>query len=381
MIDPRDFVTALSTHGIGFSVGVPDSLLKQACAAITDLSPAGAHVIAANEGAAIGLAIGHHLATGDPALVYMQNSGLGNALNPLASLADPAIYAIPMLLMIGWRGEMAGEAQLKDEPQHVTQGRITLGQLDLLGIAYTIVDGARPIGDIIGCAATRARREQRPVALVVRKESFGPYSGSATPTTPAAIAREEAIAAVLDALPLDVPIVATTGMASRELFELRKARGQGHARDFLTVGGMGQAVSIATGIALARRDRKVVCLDGDGAMLMHLGALTEAAIQPNLIHLLLNNLAHDSVGGQPTAAARLDLTGIAAQCGYAAIRRAQDVAAIGDALREALAAEGSHFIELSCRRGSRPELGRPDRTPIENKRDFMTFLEKSEDGA
>jgi phosphonopyruvate decarboxylase len=307
-------------------------------------------------------------------LVYLQNSGLGNAINPLASLAAPAIYGVPMLLMVGWRGEIGADgSQLKDEPQHVLQGRITLGQLELLGIPHQIVGAESDVGEVVAQAVEQALSGSRPTALVVRKGAFAPYRWTAGAET-AELTREAAIAALAAALPADAAIISTTGMASRELFELRKAAGAGHARDFLTVGGMGHAISIATGLALTCPDRPVVCLDGDGAMLMHLGALTESASRPKLLHVMLNNAAHDSVGGQPTAAGRLDLGRIAEACGYRNVRRADTTAAVLLALEELLANDAAGFLEIRCRRGARPDLGRPDRSPAQNKREFMDFL-------
>lgn len=374
MILPADFLKALTDHGVRFVTGVPDSLLKDICAAITDSFPADRHVIAANEGAAVGLAIGHHLATGQPALVYMQNSGLGNAVNPLASLAAPEIYGVPMVLMIGWRGELAADGgQLKDEPQHVLQGRVTLPQLELLGIPHRIVDAATDPADAVRWAVDEALADSRPTALVVRKGAFAGYELPAR-AQETALTREAAIAAVAAALPADAAVIATTGMASRELFELRNRDGAGHDRDFLTVGGMGHAAAIAAGVALAQPQRPVVCLDGDGAMLMHLGALTESAQRPRLLHVVLNNEAHDSVGGQPTAAGRLDLPALAKACGYPNLARADDAESAAAAIAGLLAAEGAGFLEIRCRRGARKDLGRPDRSPAENKRDVMRFL-------
>ena len=374
MIDPQDFLAALDANGIHFVTGVPDSLLSDVCGAISSKLPRDRHVIAANEGAAVGLAIGYHLATGQPGLVYLQNSGLGNAINPLASLADTAIYGIPMVLMVGWRGEMLEDgSQRTDEPQHVTQGRITLDQLTLLGIHYRIVDATTNIQDCIRSASEQARGESRPTALVVRKGAFSTYRLAATADS-APLSREAAIAAIVEALPGMVPVVSTTGMASRELFELRASAGTGHQRDFLTVGGMGHAVSIASGIALARPGSKIVCLDGDGAMLMQLGALTESADLPNLVHIVLNNAAHDSVGGQPTAATRLCLTDIAQSCGYSLTLTACDAVTVAAGIGQALEHAGSVLLEIICRRGARGDLGRPTRTPLENKRAFMGFL-------
>lgn len=374
MIAPADFLRALRANDIRFVAGVPDSLLKDVCAAMTEGLTAENHVIAANEGAAVGLALGHYLGSGRPALVYLQNSGLGNTVNPIASLADPAIYGAPMILLIGWRGEITADgAQLADEPQHKAQGRVTREQLDLLGLPWRVIDAASDIAADLAWAATEALAQNRPVALVARKGAFASHPLT-TEDDPALPTREAAIAAVLEALPPGAVVVSTTGMASREVFELRKGTGAGHERDFLTVGGMGHAVSIACGIARAQPARRVVCLDGDGAMLMHMGALTESARQPNLLHVVLNNAAHDSVGGQPTAAARLNLTALAAACGYPNTARPATLDALAAAVTDLPDTGGATFLEVRCRRGARADLGRPTRTPAENKEDFMRFV-------
>ena len=377
MIDPVEFIAALEKLDIRFVAGVPDSLLKEVCACLTARFPPKQHVIATNEGSAVGLAIGHYLATGRPALVYMQNAGLGNVVNPIASLADPQVYGIPMVLLVGWRGEiLADGSQLHDEPQHVKQGQITLSQLDLLGIQFRVVDGqTSAIEPILRELADLSLSKSCPVALVVRKHTFSPFQLKAKDAA-TALTREEAIGAVISALPPDVPIVSTTGMASRELFEIRKSSGMGHGRDFLTVGGMGHASQIAAGIAMARPERKIVCLDGDGAVLMHMGGLAINADCPNLLHVVINNGAHDSVGGQPTKGALLDFTRIAKACGYARVFHAATKDEIVSQIRAMLDGSGSSLLEIKCRRGARADLGRPDRSPAQSKLNFMQFLQK-----
>ncbi len=377
MITTTAFLHGLDLAGISFVTGVPDSLLKHICAHITDVFPPDRHIIATNEGSAVGLAIGHYLATARPALVYMQNSGLGNVVNPLTSLADPEVYAVPMLLLIGWRGEMIEDGtQLKDEPQHKKQGRITPDLLHTLEIPFGVVDqNTSDIAIILQEFAEMARAQTRPVAVLVRKNTFAPYP--AKKNEPLSLpSREDAIQAILETLPGQVPIVSTTGMASREVFELRKKANSGHGRDFLTVGGMGHAGQIAAGIALAATGRKVVCIDGDGAALMHLGALAVSAECSNLIHIVINNQAHDSVGGQPTKAARLNLANIAGSLGYHRCFRIDDLNQLRRRLVEVLSLSGSVFLEVHCRRGARKDLGRPDRTPVRNKHDFMNFLQE-----
>lgn len=389
MIHAEDFLSALQAEQVQFFAGVPDSLLKELCACFSDKLAAGQHVIAANEGGAIGLAIGQYLATRQPALVYMQNSGLGNIVNPIASLADPQVYGIPMLLVIGWRGELDEHGQqIHDEPQHVKQGQITLSQLDVMDIPYQVMTSEIESAHAqIQGLLNQAIERQGPVALVVRKQSFAPYKKAETKPEPVATltdklptleSREHMIQQIVSALPAEAAVVATTGMASRELFEYRKAQQAGHGRDFLTVGGMGHASQIACGIALAQPDRQVICIDGDGAMLMHMGSLTISAQQSNLLHIVLNNGAHDSVGGQPTIAAQLSLAEIASAAGYAQVFSVSGTEDLKTVLQQALHSGKSSFIEVLCRKGARADLGRPTRTPAQNKQDFMQFLNEVE---
>lgn len=376
MIDPESFLAALDGAGVRFVTGVPDSLLAPVCTAIAARYPSDRHVIAANEGAAVGLAIGHYLASGNPALVYLQNSGLGNAVNPLSSLADPQVYGIPMLLLIGWRGETLPDGtQIPDEPQHRKQGQITPALLEILSIPYRVLDEATDINPVIEEVYAEAKARSGPVALLARKNAFGRFSAAEADPNDRRISREQAIRVILDVIGNHVPIVSTTGMASRELFELRTADGSGHHRDFLTVGGMGHASQIAAGIALTQPERKVLCLDGDGALLMHMGSLAISAGCDNLMHVVINNAAHDSVGGQPTKGDVVEFTEIAKACGYGTVAIAGDVAQIETSLRAMLDAPKSSFLEIKCRRGARPDLGRPDRSPAVNKAEFMSFLE------
>jgi len=255
MIDIEKFIVTMKLAGIDFFTGVPDSLLKSFCAYITD-NCGDNHVIAANEGGAVGLAAGHYLATGKPALVYMQNSGQGNAVNPLASLADPDVYSIPMVLLVGWRGE----PDVKDEPQHVKQGKVTISLFETLDIPTEVLsdDEAAALA-LTQKMVERAKAESRPVALIVRKGLFAEYKLQNKKPDIAVLPREQAIEGVLKSLPKDAVVVSTTGMISREVYETRERLGQGHERDFLTVGSMGHASMIALGIAKAQPDRKVYC--------------------------------------------------------------------------------------------------------------------------
>jgi phosphonopyruvate decarboxylase len=382
MIAPNLFYRLLAERGIDFFTGVPDSLLKHFCARVTDV---GNHVTAVNEGAAVAIAAGYYLATGKIPLVYMQNSGIGNAVNPLLSLADGDVYRIPVILLVGWRGEPG----VKDEPQHLKQGKVTGALFDAMEIPYIILaDSDDGIRCQIDKCFERIKKDSAPFALIARKDTFAPYVPDSNKTWDAdtppifEMSREEAIGHVISSSATDEIFISTTGMASRELYELREKEQTGHERDFLTVGSMGHASSLALAIAAQKPALRVNCIDGDGAALMHLGAMAAVgALSPaNLRHIVLNNGAHDSVGGQPTIARKIDLAGIARACGYARVYSAKTA----EELKEALGADsrdGAVFIEVFVRKGNRPDLGRPKSGPVENKEVFMRFIsEKSERG-
>lgn len=375
MIEPRDFYSLLADNGIDFFTGVPDSLLKSFCAYVTENVPADRHLIAANEGGAIGIALGYHLATDKIPLVYMQNSGLGNTVNPLLSLADKEVYATPMLMVVGWRGQ----PDVKDEPQHVKQGRVMPAMLDVMEIEYA------DIGTCLESAKTALKRafdymrtESAPFALVVPKGAFAAFKFD-TPEEDFVLTREAAIEIVINALPDTTAVVGTTGMTSRELFESRAKAYSGHQRDFLTVGGMGHASQIALGIALQQPGRLTVCLDGDGAALMHMGAMAIIAdqAQGNFLHVVLNNGAHGSVGGQPTVGRKVDLPAVARACGYMHVASCDTAASLSQQLEKVADAEGPMFLEVNVRQGHRADLGRPTSSPVQNKNDFKAFLAKS----
>lgn len=374
MLNPLSFIEALLSRGIHFYTGVPDSLLKAFCAAVAAVPAPARHVTAANEGAAVGLAAGSYLASGRPALVYMQNSGEGNAVNPLASLMAPEVYGIPVLLLVGWRGQPG----VPDEPQHRKQGKITLPLLDVLDIPYAVLakddtTAARQVE----VAVSHMLTSHSPFALVVEKGSFAPYPGAPEEQQALPLSREDAVKAIAASLgPKDV-IVSTTGMASRELFECRAAAGEGHQRDFLCVGSMGHASQIALGISLEQPGRRVWCLDGDGACLMHMGSLATIAATagPRFVHVLLQNGAHDSVGGQPTAASALDFAAVAKAIGYPSVLQADKLSSLQDILAD-LPEDGPVFLEVKVRKGHREGLGRPTTTPQQNLSDFMDFLRR-----
>jgi len=373
MIECGFFYDALARQGIDFFAGVPDSLLKSFCSYVTKHSNSNRHIIAANEGAAIALACGYHLATGKTPLVYMQNSGLGNSVNPLVSLVDPQVYSIPMLLLIGWRGE----PRKQDEPQHIKQGRITSTLLDVLEMPYRVLPGnPKTAQSCLDEIVKISKETMGPAALIVRKGTFGPYQMQKQNDLQFELTRQAAIKTIVDNLDGPDIVVSTTGKISRELYEYRDCLGNNHSRDFLTVGSMGHCSQIALGIILAKPERQVYCLDGDGSVIMHMGAMAiiGSSKPKNFKHIVFNNGCHDSVGGQPTCGFSISFTEIAKACGYTLALRAQTVEEIDEKMQLMRSTNGPAMLEVIIKKSARDDLGRPKSAPKDNKVKFMEFL-------
>jgi phosphonopyruvate decarboxylase len=379
MINPNIFLNICKKEGIDFFSGVPDSLLKNICSYIADNTPSENHIIAANEGNALAIGIGYHLSTSKIPLIYMQNSGLGNAINPLLSLADLDVYSIPILMMIGWRGE-PGE---RDEPQHKKQGRVTVALLKAMEIPYKILTVDSNIKEAersLKAMLHIAKKENKPCALLIKKNTFESYKIQSDIPYEKPLYREEAIEIIVNNLnKLDI-VVSTTGVTSRELFEHREKFSIGHEKDFLTVGGMGHASQIALGIALQKKDRKVYCLDGDGSIIMHMGSLAINASMncKNFKHIVFNNCAHDSVGGQPTVGGKIDIRLISRNVGYKWSKVVSKEFDIRLALNEMADIDGPALLEIQVKKGFRKNLGRPTTTPVQNKKSFMGFVSGQE---
>ena len=373
MISSKFFIDSLCSMQMEFCTGVPDYLLKNVCAYITDHFVTERNVIAANEGAAVGLAAGYYLATKKIPVVYMQNSGLGNAVNPLMSLTDKEVYNIPLLLLVGWRGEPG----VKDEPQHIKQGKVTLPLLEAMGIKYAIMSqNETEFLSQLNYANFYMNETHEPFAFVIPKGTFEEYKLQQDGEVILPLKREAAIQLIASSLSKEDIIVSTTGMISRELFEYRTSAFMEHEKDFLTVGSMGHASQIALGIALEKKKCKVFCFDGDGSTLMHMGSLAIiGSLHPdNYVHVIFNNGAHDSVGGQPTVAFNIDLCKIAQACGYEAALSVSDSDSLCEALKRITYMHGPILLEVKVRKGARKDLGRPTTTPLQNKDTFMLFL-------
>lgn len=370
MIKVEKFYKLLISNNVTFFTGVPDSLLKDFCAYITDNVESRNNIIAANEGNAVAMAAGYHLATQKFGLVYLQNSGLGNIINPLSSLTDKEIYSIPLLLLIGWRGE----PNIKDEPQHKRMGKITLPILDNLEVPYKILD--QDFETTIKQAVDHMVSNKSPFAIIGQPNTFEKYELKSQTTTNFEMNREQAIQEIIPMLDEKDIVVSTTGKTSRELFEYRQAKKLGHEKDFLTVGSMGHSSSIALGVALSKPSRQVYCLDGDGALIMHLGSLSVIGqLKPkNFKHIVINNFAHDSVGGQPTAADNIDIPMIAKANGYTEAFSVSTKEELKRAIQKIKTLDGPVMLEVKVNKGARKDLGRPTNTPLENKNLFIKFL-------
>jgi len=372
-MDAKEFLDILEDLGGGFYAGVPDSLLSPFIDAVMDkYDVSDKHVVAANEGAAVGLAAGFYLASSRPAVVYMQNSGIGNAVNPICSLLHEKVYSIPVIFVIGWRGEPG----VKDEPQHIFQGEVTLPLLDCLEIPYTIVSGET--GDLNPVIETFRQHlnNGRSVAFVIRKDALK-NDTKIKYFSDAALTREVALKTILDSSGESI-CVCTTGKLSHEVFEIREQQGIGHGCDLLTVGSMGHSLMIAHGIALAKPNKRVFCLDGDGSMLMHMGSLAVVGAHGphNLVHIVINNGAHETVGGLPTVFSDLSFYEIARAMWYKKVYRIESREGLEAATHILMDSDGPVFVEVICNLDSRDDLGRPTATPVENKNELMRFLEK-----
>lgn len=375
MIDPERLVADLAERGVSFACGVPDSLMEPLCTYLATL-PSDRHLLAANEGAAVGVAIGHYLSTGEPALVYLQNAGIGNAVNPLVSLADPGVYGIPMLLFVGWRGQPG----VADEPQHVIQGKQMEPLLNALDVPWDVLPREYDEAiSLLGEALDMARSRSSPYVVLVEKGTFAPVQDNAgtRESGDGLSSREDALAALLEAIGDDGIFVATTGMLGRELYEYRERSGTPDDHDFLTVGGMGHSSSIALGVAKSRPDREVWCLDGDGSVLMHMGGLAVVAghAPENFFHVVFNNGVHDSVGGQPTVMRNVDLPALALAVGYRSATTVSDLATLGELVAKMRTNPGPALVDLRVRPGNREGIGRPRRSPASAKKRFMAALD------
>ncbi len=364
MINTKEFYDYLIEKNLDFFAGVPDSLLKNLCACIKDNTDDSHNIIAANEGNAVALSAGYHVSSGKYGVVYMQNSGIGNAVNPLLSLADEEVYSIPMLLIVGWRGEPG----VKDEPQHIKQGKVTIELFNTMNIESLVLN--ENYKEQIDYCYNYMKQNSKPIALIVRKGTFEDYEIK-KPYNNYTIKREEALETILDCLQKDDFIVSTTGKTSREIFEIRERRQESHDSDFLTVGSMGHTSSIALGMSIGS-NKNIYCIDGDGSFIMHMGAFSiiPTVAQKNFKYILINNGAHESVGGQPTVGFNIDIKKLLLSLGFNDVYTASTIEEIKEYLPK-MRDKKLQALVIYTKLGSRDDLGRPTISPVQNKKAMM----------
>ena len=375
MVNQQELFDALFDMGVDFFTGVPDSLLNDFCLYMTNNLPASEHVMAANEGNAIGIAAGHFMATGKLPLVYMQNSGIGNATNPLLSLTHDCVYGIPMLLVIGWRGDPS----INDHAQHKKQGELTPVLMTDMDIPYEILDDDNTVIEKFRWAANKAREISSPVALIAKKAILTQKEKKQMYPESPLMNREEAVSVVIDVFGDGAVYLGTTGRATREVHEQLKMHGVSEGHEWQNVGSMGHVSSVGLGLALARPDKKIVVFDGDAAAVMHLGAFAtncryKAA---NLIHIVLNNGVNESVGGQQSAGQLIDLTGVAKSCGYRNVGHAvKTKEELQQVLKTLPGDDMPTFIDVYVRQGIRPDMPKLNIDHKAQKEALMNYLKK-----
>ena len=373
MISPKDFFIELKKNNFLSYVGVPDSLLKSFCAYVHDHSHN--HIIANNEGTALAVATGQYLKSKQPSVVYLQNSGIGNLINPLLSLNDKEVYSLPALILIGWRGEPG----VKDEPQHIKQGRVMESLLKSIDVDYEIMDKNSDHKSIVNNASNFIKKYKKPYVILIKKNTFTEYKllknddDFKNDDYPK---REDILKKLIQLFDKKTLFISTTGVCSRELFEIRETLKDPHSNDFLTVGSMGHVSAIAQGICSFEKEKKIVCLDGDGSLIMHLGSLSLNfnVGAKNLIHIVINNSAHDSVGGQPTVANKINFNFLSKALGFNKYFESKSLSEVEVAFQNISKSSGPILWQILSKKGFRKDLGRPTISPVDNLNDFMINL-------
>ena len=355
MLSPLELIKYFKKKKINFFSGVPDSILKN-FTNILDNSKNFEHYVCVNEGSAIGLAIGYFLRKKKLALVYLQNSGLGNAINPLVSIADKKVYKIPMILLIGWRGSPG----VKDEKQHLTIGKITLPILKNMGIRYKVVKNLNDIKNSNLIDYSRINRI--PVAFLIKKGSIKENNKKVQNKNTNDILRSEFIIKLLNKISNKDRIIASTGFNSRELYQLRTQNKIETGKDFYLVGGMGHTGIVTLGYSLKNKKKNIICLDGDGSFLMHMGSMVTIGkyAKKNYKYILLNNLAHESVGGQKTLIETLNLEKFSKAIGFKNYIKIDKKDSIEKKLVFFLKRKGPSFLEVKIKCKSMNNLIRPE---------------------
>jgi phosphonopyruvate decarboxylase len=356
MIDVNHLLNFLKKNKINFFTGVPDSILKNFSYVLDVNKKKITNIITANEGSAVALAAGNYLSTQKPALVYMQNSGLGNAINPLISVCHPKVYSIPMILMIGWRGS----GNENDEPQHQLKGKITKKILKLLNIKFLVLKNLKDLKKIKSLIYY-SKNKKTPVAILIKDGTL--YLNNNCKKNDKSnyyLTREIVINELLNKIKRNTRIISTTGYTSRELFQIRNNKKYKNGKDFYMVGGMGHSSMISLGYSLNSKNQ-VICLDGDGSLLMHMGSLISTGLKSksNFKHILLNNGSHESVGNQKIDTLKVNFKNISKSFGYKTYYLSKNNLSFIKNLRKFLKLKGPSFFEILIKSQSIKNLSRP----------------------
>ena len=363
MIKVDALINLLKKNNTNFFTGVPDSVLKELSSYLKNKRN---HIIATNEGAAVSIGIGHYLSTKKIPCIYMQNSGLSNALNPLISIAHKKVYSIPLILVIGWRGS----PRIKDEPQHNVKGKITQQLLKLLNIKYTVLKSNKDFAKF-DKQIKYAKKSKSIVACLIERGTLQKIIKSNSKKDFYNLDKEFFLKKLLEELPSKSKVIASTGYNSRELMYLRKKFNFNNSKDFYMVGGMGHTSSVALGFSLSSKN-KTFCIDGDGSFLMHLGSIMTAGnfANKNFKYILLNNNTHDSVGGQSTNADNIDFDRLSKSLGFKkfySIKKKQNLRKI---IKNFIKINSPSFLEVKVTNSKIKKLPRPDDL-IKIKNQFM----------
>ena len=352
MIKTEEFISFLTKKKINFFCGVPDSTLNSFLNALSIKKKK--NVIAPNEGGAVALAMGYYLKTKKIPLVYMQNLGLGNATDPLTSLCAPEVYSIPMVLLIGWRGN----PHMKDEPQHLVTGKNTLNILKLFKIKTVIIRSNKSFKSI-GKIINHSQKFKKIVAIVVPPGIFSKLSVKVKKSN--LPIRSNVIEKILRSVKKNTRIISTIGFSSREFFQVKKEKKIKNGKLFLMVGGMGHASATSLGVHLNSGKNEVICVDGDGAFLMHMGNVATAGVyaKKNFKYILFDNNAHESTGVQPTISNKINFKKIASGFGFKKVYELKTKKDVENKLSKIMKLTQPTFIRIVVATGTFKKLERP----------------------
>ena len=355
MIKIDSLINVLKKNDINFFTGIPDSILIELSRFLQNKNKR-KHIRATSEGSAISIGIGHYLSTKQVPCIYMQNSGLSNALNPLISITSKKVYNIPLVLIIGWRGS----PRVKDEPQHNVKGKITESILKLLNIKYTIVRSGNDLSQF-NKIVKNAKKNNNIAACLIEQGTIKKIKKTYNKKNFYKLNKELFLKTLLETLEKNSKVISSTGYNSRELMYLRNKYKLINTKDFYMVGGMGHTASVALGYSLSTK-KKTICIDGDGSFLMHLGSIKTAGTfaNNNFKYILLNNNSHDSVGGQNTYANNIDFEKLSKSLGFKKFYKIKNNKNLKQNIKRFLKGNNLNFLEVKITNSKIKNLPRPN---------------------